>query len=89
MWLVPVSTFLQFEYLPAHQEALSKGMLVQYTSEIAGRVIFGQYSRQSHFAADYRIAQYLTSGSLSAMLTHKVRYNSSLHLTPCVSHVAY
>ena len=42
MWLVPVSTFLQFEYLPSHQEALSKGMLVQYTSEIAGRVIFGQ-----------------------------------------------
>ena len=40
MWLVPVSTLLQFEYLPSHQQALAKNMLVQYTSEIAGRVIF-------------------------------------------------
>ena len=52
MWLVPVSTFLQFEYLPSHQEALSKGMLVQYTSEIAGRVIFGEYTHVQLFTAD-------------------------------------
>ena len=31
----------------SHQEALSKGMLVQYTSEIAGRVIFGECSNES------------------------------------------
>ena len=42
MWLIPVGTLLQCEYLPSHQEALAKGMLVQYTSEIAGRVIFGE-----------------------------------------------
>ena len=41
MWLVPVGTLLQLEHMPSHQEALAKGMLVQYTSEIAGRVIFG------------------------------------------------
>ena len=71
--------------MPSHQEALAKGMLVQYTSEIAGRVIFGQYSRQSCIAAHHGIAQSPTSGSLSAMQTHKVRYNSSSHviLIPC------
>ena len=42
MWLIPVSTLLQCEHMPSHQEALSKGMLCQYTSEIAGRVIFGE-----------------------------------------------
>ena len=42
MWLIPVGTLLQCEHMPSHQEALAKGMLVQYTSEIAGRVIFGQ-----------------------------------------------
>ena len=48
MWLIPVSTLLQCEHMPSHQEALSKGMLVQYTSEIAGRVIFGEYTHVSH-----------------------------------------
>ena len=43
MWLCPVSTLLMFETLPSHQEALSKGMLTQYTPEVAGRVIFGQF----------------------------------------------
>ena len=32
MWLVPVSTLLQFEKLPSHQEALSRGMLVSDTT---------------------------------------------------------
>ena len=36
----------------SHQEALSKGMLVQYTSEIAGRVIFGEYRHVQPFTAD-------------------------------------
>ena len=35
---------------------------------------------QSCIAADYLILQYLTSGFLSAMQTHKVRYNSSMHV---------
>ena len=51
MWLVPVSTLLQFEHMPSHQEALAAGMLVQYTSEIAGRVIFGQYMRYKCISA--------------------------------------
>ena len=42
MWLIPIGTLLQCEHMPSHQEALALGMLVQYTSEIAGRVIFGQ-----------------------------------------------
>ena len=73
MWLVPVSTFLQFEYLPSHQEALSKGMLVQYTSEIAGRVIFGEYRhvQPSAIHSSSLLAQYRTSGSLLAMRIHK------------------
>ena len=45
MWLIPVGTLLQCEYMPSHQEALAKGMLVQYTSEIAGRVIFGEWQK--------------------------------------------
>ena len=43
MWLIPIGTLLQCEHMPSHQEALAKGMLVQYTSEIAGRVIFGEW----------------------------------------------
>ena len=80
MWLIPVGTLLQCEYMPSHQEALAKGMLVQYTSEIAGRVIFGQYPRQSRITAHHGIAQSPMSGSLSAMRIHKVRYNSSMHV---------
>ena len=55
MWLIPVSTLLQCEHMPSHQEALSKGMLVQYTSEIAGRVIFGEYTHVQPFTAHLRL----------------------------------